>query len=277
MLKLRRQDKPQEPALIVEKLYSIGSAKDNNMVLSEPSIDPVHARLINTDGYFTLKDNTSSSGCFVNGQRITQKLLQPGDIIRLGQVEFEVLPINQSDRDRQANQCWQLVADGSWLAGQCFEITPDKPYVIGRATGCDITIAGTHLSRRHAEVSVVGSSLRIRDLNSANGTFLNEKLIKDEIAHSGDRLRIDVYKFRLIGPTDEPDKTQVRAPLPAQFAKPVERKTPSTGPKRWKTRPTSPGNRIEPTYPEPRPASLWPWVLVSIFAAALLLLYLLMR
>ncbi|MBU2886123.1 FHA domain-containing protein [Gilvimarinus agarilyticus] len=268
MLKLRRQDKPQEPALIVEKLYSIGSARDNNLVLTEPYIDPLHARLVTTDGRVTLKDNTSSSGCFVNGQRITQKLLQTGDVIRFGQAEFEVLPLNQTSPQEHGANNWQLVADGSWLTGQTFEIPADKRCVIGRASECDITIAGSHLSRRHVEVSVVGSSLRVRDLDSANGTFVNEKPVKDDLVHNGDRLRVDVYTFLVVDPNVNIDKTQVRSPLPAEFTKTIERKAASTEPKRWKTRPTSPGNRIEPTYPTPSRLSVWPWV--SLGAAALL-------
>ncbi|MDO3386118.1 FHA domain-containing protein [Gilvimarinus sp. SDUM040013] len=276
MLKIKRQDKPHPPVLIVEKLYSIGTAADNNLVLKEPDIDSVHARLVNTNGQITLKDNTSSSGCFVNGQRITQKLLQPGDFIKIGCAEFEVLPLTQTDRQAQADDCWHLVADSSWLAGQSFIIAKDSRCIIGRSSECDITIAGTHLSRRHTEVSVVGSSLRVRDLGSANGTFVNERPVKDDLAHNGDQLRVDVYSFRIVGPDDGADKTQIRnSPLP-EFTKTVERKTTSAEPKRWKTRPTSPGNRMEPTYRESRGIRLWPWV--ALCAAALsILLFLLLR
>ena len=260
MLKLQRQDKPHPPVLIVEKLYSIGSAPDNNLVLIEPNIDPVHARLVNAEGKITLKDNTSSSGCFVNGQRVTQKELHPGDVIRLGSAQFEVLPLTHADTRRQSNRgSWQLIADGSWLTGQTFTIPRDQRCVIGRASECDITISGTHLSRRHVELSVVGSSLRVRDLGSANGTYLNDQPVEDDLAHNGDRLRVDVYSFRIVSPGDDREKTQVRSPLP-EFTKTVERKTTSDAPKRWKTRPTSPGNRMEPTYREGRGFNFWPWL-----------------
>lgn len=270
MLKLKRQDKPQEPVLIVEKLYSIGSADDNNLILREPNIDPLHARLVTSEGNVTLKDNTSASGCFVNGQRITQKLLQPGDHIKIGHAEFEVLPLSQSDQPSAVEDHWHLVADGSWLTGQAFVIPSDKRCIIGRASECDITIAGTHLSRRHVELSVVGSSLRVRDLGSANGTFLNDAPVEDNLAHNGDRLRMDVYSFRIVSPTQDLGKTQVRNPLP-EFTKTVERKTTSSEPKRWKTRPTSPGNRTEPTYPENKNGQIWAWIVVCGLALVILI------
>src|SRR5690606_19133236 len=69
MLKLQLKDKRDEPILVEEKLYSIGSASDNNLVLTDPSIDPIHARLISGEnGKVFIKDNTSANGSFVNGE-----------------------------------------------------------------------------------------------------------------------------------------------------------------------------------------------------------------
>ncbi|HEY7884378.1 MAG TPA: FHA domain-containing protein [Cellvibrionaceae bacterium] len=270
MLKLQLKDKRDEPILVEEKLYSIGSASDNNLVLMDPSIDPIHARLISAEnGKVFIKDNTSANGSFVNGERISQKELKPGDCLRLGSVELSVIEGGQAKPQQQ----WQLVADGSWLAGQAFALSADKHSIIGRAKDCDIMIAGTHLSRHHAEVSVVGSSLRIRDLGSANGTFLNEQPIEDTLAHSGDRLRIDVYSFRIVSPVDERDKTRVRMNL--DDIKAADRKTVSSEPKRWKTRPTSPGNRMEPTYQSRGHKEIWLWLLFAAGALVALLLVLL--
>ncbi|BFM21272.1 FHA domain-containing protein [Gilvimarinus japonicus] len=265
MLKLQRKDKPQDPILVVEKLYSIGSANDNNLVLDEPGIDSIHARLVASDGYVTLKDNTSARGCFVNGQRVTQKLLQAGDILRLADVEFDVHDfVADPQAPEQSAQCWQLVADGSWLTGQTFIIPPDTRCVLGRSSECDITIAGSHLSRRHVELTVMGSSLRVHDLNSANGTYLNDELIEDDLAHNGDHLRIDVYSFRVVSPDNDLKRTRIRTPIP-EITKPIERKSAPSAPKRWKTKPTSPGNRDEP---KPASATAWGlWLGISALAA----------
>lgn len=270
MLKLQLKDKGDEPILVEEKLYSIGSADDNNLVLPEPGIDPIHARLVCTDsGKVFIKDNTSAGGCFVNGQRISQKELHPGDLLRLGEVEIRIL---SAGPDEQPSPEWQLIADGSWLTGQVFPIPVDKRTIIGRAKDCDVMIAGTHLSRHHAELSVVGNGLRIRDLGSANGTYLNDQPVDDALARSGDRLRIDVYSFRISSPGDDRDKTQVRMSI--NEIKAIARKPVSAEPKRWKTRPTSPGNRLEPTDESKESRDLWLWLLFAagILVALLLLL-----
>jgi pSer/pThr/pTyr-binding forkhead associated (FHA) protein len=266
MLKLQRKDKPQDDILVAEKLYSIGSANNNNLILNESGIDPLHARLITHNGKVTVKDNTSTLGCFVNGQRVTQKLLRAGDVLRLANAEFVIHDYTAAPSAPTANNpCWQLVADGSWLIGQTFTITPGARCILGRNNDCDITIAGTHLSRQHAELSVVGGSLRVRDLNTTNGTYLNDRLIQDELAHNGDQLRVDVYSFRVISPEHHAPPTQVR-PRVSIIGRAIERKDIGRAPKRWKTKPTSPGNRHEPTPPTAPRWRLW----VGIGVAALL-------
>ena len=58
-------------------------------------------------------------------------------------------------------------------------VRPDGPLVVGRA---EEPLAGnlakySNVSRRHAEIRNVGGDLVITDLDSSNGTFVNEKLI----------------------------------------------------------------------------------------------------
>lgn len=270
MLKLQFKDQRQPAFWVVEKLFSIGRDRDNHLVLDEPDIAPVQARLITTADKTFLKDNHSDSGCFVNGQRITQREILPGDELRFGSVELEVLP-PEGEGDTDAEP-WRLVASGSWLAGQSFAVPPSGTVVAGRSEHCDIVIPGSHLSRRHAELWIENHQLRIRDLGSVNGTFLNDRPVTESPARSGDELRLDVYTFKVVAPETDPGQNRRRAsssvnrpPQPT----PVDKERP----RRWKTRPTSPGNRQEPTYEEPR-ADLWPWALVIVVAALMVAVFL---
>lgn len=62
---------------------------------------------------------------------------------------------------------------------------------IGRASDCSIPIKDRYLSRKHAEIISVGTGWMLKDLGSANGTYLNgTRVERDEILKTGDRIRL---------------------------------------------------------------------------------------
>lgn len=135
------------------------------------------------------------------------------------------------------DQHWHLVAEGGWLVGQRFQINGHA--LLGRDSSCDITIPGTHLSRRHAELAVNEQSLLIRDLNSANGTYVNNRRITETELKPGDTIQFDVLLFRVQGPSAAtPVKNNV-SPIrqPEVVSKPSETpiSVPTVAAKQWKT------------------------------------------
>ena len=58
----------------------------------------------------------------------------------------------------------------------------DQITYIGRSPENDIQISDNYVSRRHLELNKKGDKYFIKDLNSANGTFLNGKKIRSEVA-----------------------------------------------------------------------------------------------
>jgi sigma-B regulation protein RsbU (phosphoserine phosphatase) len=62
---------------------------------------------------------------------------------------------------------------------------------IGRASDCGIPIKDRYLSRKHAEIIVIGTHWVLKDLGSANGTYLNgARVERDENLKTGDRIRL---------------------------------------------------------------------------------------
>ncbi len=62
---------------------------------------------------------------------------------------------------------------------------------IGRASDCTIPIKDRYLSRKHAEIIAVGNGWMLKDLGSANGTYLNGSRVEhDELLKTGDRIRL---------------------------------------------------------------------------------------
>ncbi|MEW6057138.1 MAG: GGDEF domain-containing protein [Bdellovibrionota bacterium] len=64
--------------------------------------------------------------------------------------------------------------------GKSFEISKSNMF-IGRDVSADIVINDQNASRKHAEVIKQGSTVQIRDNNSTNGTFVNDKPVKESI------------------------------------------------------------------------------------------------
>ena len=76
-----------------EESISIGRLEDNQIELAESSLSSHHA-LFNRheSGNFILKDNSSTNGTYLNGEKLTsEKLLKDGDKIRFGQMHCDYI------------------------------------------------------------------------------------------------------------------------------------------------------------------------------------------
>ncbi|HEY5199197.1 MAG TPA: DUF3662 and FHA domain-containing protein [Solirubrobacteraceae bacterium] len=63
--------------------------------------------------------------------------------------------------------------------------------VLGRAHECDVQIASTDVSRRHAEIRPDGAGWTIRDLGSTNGVRVNDRPVRGlESLHPGDQIEL---------------------------------------------------------------------------------------
>ena len=72
-----------------------------------------------------------------------------------------------------------LIVDLETLEAQCVVVPMDGVVGLGRGADCQILIQSDRVSRNHAEVRSRGrAGLAIRDLNSTNGTFVNNVAIE---------------------------------------------------------------------------------------------------
>jgi len=84
---------------------------------------------------------------------------------------------------------------------------------LGRHDDCVIRIKSAQVSRRHCELFEIGGQLMLRDLGSANGTFVNGKRVSGEspLKH-GDELTVGAVTLRVA------KLGQPASPLPASPA-----------------------------------------------------------
>ena len=86
---------------------------------------------------------------------------------------------------------WLRVLSGE-DAGRTVELPEaGRPFILGRVQGCDLVIRDERASRQHAELRVEpGGGLRVVDLGSANGTFVDGRRVEEALLAGGEELRI---------------------------------------------------------------------------------------
>jgi hypothetical protein len=68
------------------------------------------------------------------------------------------------------------------------------PFTIGRVAPSDLVLAAADISRAHCRIDVDGDGVAVSDLNSTNGTFLNDQRLADTTRlKPGDRLVVGSY------------------------------------------------------------------------------------
>ncbi len=75
--------------LIVDKT-TIGRVEDNTFQIAEPSVSSHHCELLLKGSDIVVKDLDSTNGTFINGEKISESVLKPGQILRLGQIEMRL-------------------------------------------------------------------------------------------------------------------------------------------------------------------------------------------
>ena len=88
----------------------------------------------------------------------------------------------------------RLAAISGKLKGAIFTIDEGE-IVIGRERAANVCIADASVSRRHSLIEKDGERFKITDLESLNGTFVNDVPVKTRALEHGDRLRIGDCQF----------------------------------------------------------------------------------
>jgi|SRR5882724_2496741 len=70
---------------------TIGRVDDNTFQIADPSVSSHHCEVILRGSDVVIKDLNSTNGSFINGEKITETVLKPGQTLRLGQIELQLL------------------------------------------------------------------------------------------------------------------------------------------------------------------------------------------
>jgi hypothetical protein len=171
-----------------------------------------------------VRDSDSHMGTFLDGQQIDEAVITDGiHIIRAGSAMISVEPVNELGRTvepihleaaelvdesvlaRSVQQRRESGPSGGGrvvlicvegpLIGQEFEVPPTG-LVVGREG--HVRVPDEFLSRKHFEVVPDNEGIiRVRDLGSRNGTFLNTLPASNTKVQAGDEIRAGVNRFKI--------------------------------------------------------------------------------
>lgn len=91
--------------------------------------------------------------------------------------------------------------------------------VVGRREDCDLRIPLGEVSRKHCRVVRDGDSLKLEDLGSSNGTFLNGQRVQEAILSPGDTIQVGpvIFVLQVDGqPSDDELRPVTMEPVEAE-------------------------------------------------------------
>ena len=115
----------------------------------------------------------------------------------------------------------KLVILTQGLNGRAHELNVDRT-TIGRVEDNLFQIAESSVSSHHCEVLLRGSDVVIKDLNSTNGTFINDQPVTETVLKPGQILRLGTVELKLDAGAAAPGA----ASAPADAASDATAKTP---------------------------------------------------
>jgi pSer/pThr/pTyr-binding forkhead associated (FHA) protein len=69
---------------------TIGRLEDNTFQIAEASVSSHHCEILLKGPDVIVKDLNSTNGTFINGEKVAESPLKPGQILRLGQIEMRL-------------------------------------------------------------------------------------------------------------------------------------------------------------------------------------------
>ncbi|HEU4888693.1 MAG TPA: FHA domain-containing protein [Thermoanaerobaculia bacterium] len=197
--------------------------KGCHVELAEAELSIRHCSISVRGDKLVVRDADSHMGTFLDGQSVDEAVIEDGvHLLRVGSALVSVEPTEERGIEVQpialsttsvvdeallakaraarttepaaAARVVLICVEGP-LAGQEFEI-PQGGLVIGREG--HVRVPDEFLSRRHFEVAREEDGVvRVRDLGSRNGTFLNTLPARNTKVHTGDEIRAGVNRFKI--------------------------------------------------------------------------------
>jgi ABC transport system ATP-binding/permease protein len=199
-LSLLKPEKPNPTFILDGDRFLIGRAPDNTLVLADEDILPYHAEIVRRGGgdRYELKAVTAQAAARLNGQPIVFKVpygLADGDIFEIGthKLQFSAaiqieLPDDWSFPLREVSAAQKKI--------ETIALRGRNGLTLGRDPRNDTVIDHPVVARFQAKIELQSGSWVMTDLNSSDGTFINDQqILHPHTLRPGDEIRIGPCQF----------------------------------------------------------------------------------
>src|SRR5437870_13909877 len=69
---------------------TIGRVEDNTFQIAEPSVSSHHCEVLLRGSDVVVRDLNSTNGTYINGEKVSESVIKPGQVLRLGQIEMRL-------------------------------------------------------------------------------------------------------------------------------------------------------------------------------------------
>ena len=198
---------------LLKQTFTIGRSPDCDAILSDIKSSRTHAIIKEEKGTFILEDLKSRNGTKVNDLTVTRTSLQSGDEIQIGntrivfsepertrestdpfnsmdsettQINLENIPNPKDASSLNPPQLGLVLVNGP---KQGLNITLEKKFTIGRSK-MNLNLNDHKVSRKHCEIVKRENGYYYIDLNSTNGSFINNQPVHEKILNVGDMIKV---------------------------------------------------------------------------------------
>ncbi len=179
-------------------MHVIGRSADATLVIDVPTVSREHLVVRREHDCWVLEDPGSSSGTFRAGVRVTRVEVTEPVVLNLAAPDgpaIEFVPVEVEPRS--SRPCLEPSVSRAAGAHETTHVLQAR-LRIGRGEDNDIVVDDLSVSRQHAVMRLSGGRFEIRDLKSANGTFVNGRRIDRAVLDDGDLVEIGRHDFRFV-------------------------------------------------------------------------------
>jgi pSer/pThr/pTyr-binding forkhead associated (FHA) protein len=174
----------------------IGAAREADIRIQAAGVSRIHARLWREGDDYWIEDAGSTNGTFLSGIRIRKDRLRHLDVLTLGRSVDLIFVVRDDEPGAVASAPPRGILsvtleplDGP-DAGTPIDV-PKGEITFGRADSNNVVVDSRAVSKMHARIERTPDVVRLQDLGSVNGTFVNDIRIDTPVVLGrGDRISL---------------------------------------------------------------------------------------